>query len=275
MKNTTKEKVKKILNVVLDIFLVVFVLLSALVLILSLTQKNGNVSQIFGYTIRSVQTESMEKYDGNGDLVEDGIKKGDMVICEVLDDDDDRDFEVGDVVMFSMPVIAYSDGTHHECEPGQSADLDIFVIHSIIEVIDTNGIIQYRTQGINNPIPDINLKSPSDIIAEYDGVRIGGLGTVVDFLQSQTGMFVCIILPLLLFVLFQGYRVVKNLIIYNREKALLEAEEARTGELSDEEKRRIAEEYLKSQGIISTEKNGTETTTESPVTTESNDRTEE
>lgn len=253
MTDKAKEKTKKILNVVLDVFLVIFVLLSAAVLIMALSQKDGNVSQIFGYTIRSVQTDSMELYDKNGDLVEDGIKKGDMVICEVIDEDDDLDFEVGDTVMFSMPVIAYEDGSYHECEPGQAADLDIFVIHSIVEVIDSNGIIQYRTQGLNNPIADVNLKSPREIIAEYDGTRIAGLGKVMDFLQSQKGMFLCIILPLLLFVLFQGYRVVKNLIVYNREKALLEAEEARTSELTEEEKRRIAEEYIKSQGITKAE----------------------
>ena len=71
----TKKKVKRALNIILDVFLVLFLLISAFILIFALSQRSGKVSQIFGYTVRSVQSDSMERFDANGDLVEGGSVK--------------------------------------------------------------------------------------------------------------------------------------------------------------------------------------------------------
>lgn len=256
MSDTTKKKASRTLNIIIDVFLVLFLLFSAFILIFALSQRAGKVSQIFGYTVRSVQSDSMERYDSNGDLVEGAFCKGDLIICEIAEG---GPYNIGDVVMFAMPIDIYDDGSYRECNLMDGYDTKLLVTHRISGIETINGNVQYRTQGLGNPIPDINLKWDEDILAVYTGTRIPYLGSVMDFLQTRGGFFLCIILPMLAFVLFQAYRVVNNVILYNREKALKEATEAaevaRTSELTEEQKRRIAEEYLKSlsQGANSTD----------------------
>lgn len=242
MSETKKTGRTRILGIVLDVVLVLFLLFSAIILIFALSQKAGKVSQIFGYTLRSVQSDSMRRYDDNGDLLSDAFCKGDLIICEVTDS---RTYNVGDVVMFSMPVVLYPDGSHRECRSNEIYDQEITVTHRIVDVVVENGFERYLTQGDANAVADLNLKSANEILAVYTGVRIGGVGAVMDFLQTKGGFFLCIMLPMMLFVVFQAWRVVRNLIIYNKEKALVEATEAvASGELTEEQKRIIAEEYL-------------------------------
>ena len=257
MSDTTNKKVKRALNIVLDVFLVLFLLFAAFVMICALSQRSGKVSQLFGYTVRSVQSDSMERRDANGDLVEGAFCRGDLIVCEIADG---GPYDVGDVVMFSMPINLYPDGSYRECNvETEEATTEIYVTHQIVGIEMVGENYRYRTQGLGNPAADVNLKRGAQIVAVYNGTRIAGLGSVVDFLQTQSGFFICIILPMLAFVLFQAYRVVNNVILYNREKALKEATEAaevaRTADLTEDEKRRIAEEYLRSlnQGAPSTD----------------------
>lgn len=235
-----KEKMKNVLNVILDIIMVLVMVFAVLVLVVALTQKSGNVSHLFGYTIRSVQTESMEKYNEDGSPAEGAFFVGDLIVCKISDRES---YEVGETVMFSMNVVNEGSGWR-EAEASEISSQKILVTHQIIEVVEENGSTYYRTQGINNPIADINLKEASDIIAVYTGTRIGGVGKAIDFVQTSTGFLLCIILPIFIFVVIQAIRVVRNLIAYKAQKVTAAVV---SGELTEEQKRAIAEEYLRSQ----------------------------
>lgn len=236
-----KSKVKSVLNVILDIFIVLFLIFAVLVLVVSLTQKSGNVSHIFGYTVNSVQTQSMEAYNEDGSKVEGAIYKGDVIISKLSDEDS---YEVGQTVMFYMPIIQDENGTYTEATPNQPYSMPILVTHNIVEIIDADGVEMYRTKGINNTLEDTNLKTAEEIVAVYTGARIGGLGAVIDYVQTPIGFLVCIILPILIFVIVQAIRVIRNLIAYKAQKLATEGAPS-TGELTEEEKRRIAEEYMR------------------------------
>ncbi len=234
------KKIKNILNILLDILIVLFIVFSATVLALALTQKSGNVSHLFGNTIRSVQTDSMEKYNEDGSPADGAFFVGDLIVCKLSDEEV---YNIGDTVMFYMPITRNSDGSFDECEPEWSTD-SILVTHNIVEIVEENGITYYRTQGINTPGADINLKTAEDIVAVYTGTRIPGVGKFIDFIQSGLGFFLCIVLPIAIFVIIQTIRVIRNFIAYKGQKA---AVAAASGELTEEQKRLIAEEYLKQQ----------------------------
>ena len=52
----------------------------------------------------------------------------------------------------------------------------------------------------------IMFKTDSDkIIGVYNGGKVAGLRNFLNFLQSSTGFLVCIVLPLVLFFLFEPY----------------------------------------------------------------------
>lgn len=263
MENKQKNsKAKNILNVILDVFIVLFLLFSTVILVFSLSQKaeepGGKPSQIFGYSIRSVQSNSMEpyKYDGTKFEHDNAFYKGDLIFCKVTDESDT--YEIGDAVMFWMYV--NQDGSqahkHHYYTK-------VLTTHQIVDIVEVDGETQYVTQGLNEKVSmnaDLLNKTADEFVAKYNGKRIGGMGKVVDFVKSGLGFFLCIILPILIFVVIQTIRVIRNFIAYKAQKA---AAVVASGELTEEQKRLIAEEYLKQQ--TATDSNATPSTDEVPA----------
>lgn len=242
-----KNKVLKILNIALDIFMVLFLIFSAFILVVSLSQKTeepgGKVSRIFGTTIRSVQSESMEAYNEDGSKADGAFFKGDIIFCKITDKN--TTYKVGDTVMFWMPVDKEGNQTEQDYLYSYTK---VLVTHKIVRIEEAeDGTIRYFTQGLNqktNAQEDLRYKTSDEFVAKYNGKRIGGVGKAIDFVQSGTGFFLCIILPILIFVIIQTIRVIRNVIAYKAQKA---AVAVASGELSEEQKRLIAEEYLKQQ----------------------------
>ena len=123
------------------------------------------------------------------------IKSGDLIICKAVDA---KDVAIGDVISFYDPA-------------GKGTSV---VTHMVIDIINEDGKISFKTKGINNntedrlPVPEANL------IAEYTGIRIPGAGNFAIFMQSTTGLIVCVILPIILFV---GYDVIRRK-LYEKSK---------------------------------------------------------
>ena len=219
-----KQLLKKIANIIIDILVVLILIVSILVVMLSLTSKSSGVPNIFGIAPLSVQTESME----------DTINPGDLILCSLTEIDDE--FQKDDIVTFPIEL------------NGEQ----VLNTHRIVEVVEDNNIIYYRTQGDNeetNPEPDKDLQTASTIVAKYTGTKIPGLGNVLSFIRTQLGFFLCILLPMIIFFIYEAVRVVMNLMAYSKEKAVEEAQAAvNNSELTEEQKKQAIEEYLASLG---------------------------
>lgn len=215
---------KRIVNIIVDILVVLILMVSLIVVMLSLTSKSSGVPNILGIAPLSVQTESME----------DTINPGDLIFCTLTEIDDE--FQVDDVVTFPIEI------------NGEQ----VLNTHRIVEVVEDDNIIYYRTQGDNeetNPEPDEDLQTASTIVAKYTGTKIPGLGTVLSFIRTQLGFFLCILLPMIIFFIYEAVRVVMNLIAYSKEKAVEEAQAVvNNSELTEEQKKKAIEEYLASLG---------------------------
>lgn len=213
-----KKVYKRIGAAIVDILIVVLILFSVVISISSITAKaNNGVPDVFGYTPFSVQTNSM-----NPTLV-----KGDYIFIEECDP---TNLQVGDIISYFTII----DGTR------------VINTHRIVEVNAENDIIQYRTQGDNketNPEVDKLMVSPGDVIGKYNGTRIPKLGAVIDYLSTQMGFFLIILLPVLLFTIYQIYKLI-NVIMYNQKVDVLNAAKDTT---SDEVKEAIIAEYLAKQ----------------------------
>lgn len=215
---------KRIVNVFVDILVVLILIVSILVVMLSLTSKSSGVPNIFGIAPLSVQTESMKGT----------VDPGDLIFCTLTEIDDE--FQKDDIVTFPIEI------------NGES----VLNTHRIVEVVEDNNITYYRTQGDNketNPEPDTDLQTSSTIVAKYTGTKIPGLGNVLSFIRTQLGFFLCILLPMIIFFIYEAVRVVMNLIAYSKEKAFEEAQSAvNNSELTEEQKKQAIEEYLASLG---------------------------
>lgn len=220
-----KKVVKRIVNIIIDIIVILILAVSVLIVTLSLTSKSSGVPNIFGVAPLSVLSSSME----------DTINIGDMILCEVTDDPS-YEYEKGDIVTFPITV------------NGES----VLNTHRIVEVVKDDNITYYRTQGDNkktNPEPDEELQTSSSIVAKYTGTKIGGVGNFLSFIRTQLGFFLCVLLPMIIFFVYEAVRVVLNLLAYNKEKTLEEAKLAvDSAELTEEQKKRAIEEYLASVG---------------------------
>lgn len=237
-----KKVLKRILNIVIDIIVVLILAVSILIVTLSLTSKSSGVPNIFGIAPLSVQSNSME----------DTINVGDMILCEVTNDPS-YEYQKGDIVTFPIEI----DG------------VSTFNTHRIVEVIDDESITYYKTQGDNkdtNPDPDKDLQSADTIVAKYTGNKIPGLGNVLSFIRTQLGFFLCVLLPMIIFFVYEAIRVILNIIAYNKEKAVEQAKAAvSNAELTEEQKQRAIEEYLASIGEKQSDKAENEPTVQTPA----------
>lgn len=235
-----KKSLKRIINIIVDIIVVLILIVSILVVTLSLTSKSTGVPNIFGIAPLSVQTESMK----------DTINPGDLIFCKVTDVS--TEFKKDDIVTFPIEL------------NGE----EVLNTHRIVEVVEDKNITYYRTQGDNektNPEPDEELQTSSSIVATYTGMKIPGMGNVLSFIRTQLGFFLCVLLPMILFFVYEAIRVIMNIIAYSKEKAVAEAQSAvNNSELTEEQKKKAIEEYLASLGEKQNEKTENEPTVQTP-----------
>ena len=193
--NTTKaHKALTVIGIILCVILVPILIVNCTLLIKSFINKD-EVPDFGGTLPLIVLTDSMYP----------DIKSGDLIICKTIEAED---VAIGDVISFYDPASRGS----------------AVVTHMVIDILEEDGKISFKTKGINNntedrlPVPEENL------IAEYTGVRIPGAGNLAIFMQSTTGLIVCVVLPIILFV---GYDVIRRR-MYEKSKgddlAALQAE---------------------------------------------------
>lgn len=232
---------KRIVNIIIDIIVVLILIVSVLVVTLSLTSKSSGVPNIFGVAPLSVQTGSMK----------DTLNEGDLIFAKVTDYTEE--YQKGDIVTFPIEI------------NGET----VLNTHRIVEVIEDDNITYYRTQGDNpetNPEPDTELQTSSSIVAKYTGVKFAGLGSALSFIRTQLGFFLCVLLPMIIFFIYEAIRVVINIIAYSKEKAIEEAKTAvNSTELTEEQKKQAIEEYLASLGENQSKQRENESLVQTPA----------
>lgn len=202
---------KKVLKVVVDVLAWIILIIAFLVTLLVFSSsRNNGIPSLLGVTPMSVRTDSMAPT----------FKAGDLIFVKKINDM--YEIQVNDVITFYTLI----DGKR------------VLNTHRIVEISDNNGTISYITRGDNNPIDDEIPVYPSDIVGKWSGVKIGGIGRALDFLRSRTGFFVCIVIPMALFFLFELYKFIA---------ALVESKQKMSAEEEEEIKRKAVEEYLAKQ----------------------------
>ena len=142
------------------------------------TKDDGSVSNLGGFTPMTVQSDSMSPTFDQGDLI-------------VIKTCDTSKLQVGDIVTFHTIIDnQYALNTHR------------------IESIDAlNGMRSFTTKGDNIDVADTHIISDGDIVGQYV-FKIPGMGKVMDFLSSTWGFLIVIVLPMLLFFIYQVYHLV-------------------------------------------------------------------
>lgn len=192
-----KGILKKIGNIVFWVILGIVLVFS----IVKLTsEKQDQVTKLFGKTGLIVLTDSMSGT----------FEQGDIIWVDVIDYEtfDYSSLKEGDVITFSQQ--ASIDGK----------TVTILNSHRIIDIIeDGNGYYHFYTKGDNKPA-DSEPVSESGVIGIWTGKVWGGAGNFVNFLLGTWGFFIFIVLPCFGFLVYEIFRFVKIVSEYNVSKAV-------------------------------------------------------
>ena len=249
-----QQKVRTILGWVASALCVVIIVIALVISIMTITRTTGEkgVANIAGNAFMPVQTDSMEPT----------FDKGDLIITKIYEGNG-TDLQVGQVITYKARV--NNGGTL----------VEIFKTHRISEITNTNGTLRFTVIG-DNPNPEDGAAGTdfvyvdsivatwgtpatpidSDGDGEYDsfnvtkdsmGKNMGKIGVFINWLQgNRTNYFLVIVLPLILMFVVYAYILIRSFIIAKLAKTKEEAvaSTATVDGLSEEDKRRLAEEYL-------------------------------
>ena len=208
-KTSTAHKILTIVGTVLCIILIPILLINLTLIAKSYINKD-EVPSIGGMLPLIVLTDSMYPE----------IESGDLIICNTAEAED---IKVNDVISFFDPA---GNGTS-------------IVTHRVIEIVEEDGEILFRTCGDYNNTEDKELVPAENLVGIYK-MRIAGAGHIAMFMQSTAGLIICVVLPIILLV---GYDIIRRRIYEKNNKqdtdTLLAELEALRAEKAEKEKAAI------------------------------------
>lgn len=253
----TKDKAKRILGIigsVGQIILVVFALmLSVIVIVYSYDREQKELPSAFGISFLTVESVSMDydtdqatltyaELDSRGISHDNKFKKEDLII--VKEYDGKSELKVGDVVTFWDSSIPYEDA---------SGNRGWFNTHRIVEVREDG----YVTRGDNNAADDTTIRSRDDIKAVWNGSKISGWGSVIDWIKDSTHFLLVIVLPLAVLFFFNVFMFIREIVRHKVDKTSKQLAEDKEA-LVEAAKQAAIAEYLAKQAEL--EKANTEIT---------------
>lgn len=173
------KALKRATGIFISIVLWAVILLAALFAFTTLaTKDSSHVANLAGFTPLSVVSDSMAPTFQAGDLI-------------IIRSCDPASLKEGDIVTFHTIINnEFALNTHRIAEIQGQADARSYV-----------------TKGDNNDIADIHMITDGDIVGKYVA-RLPHFGRVVEFLSSSMGFLLVIVLPLLIFFVYQVYHLV-------------------------------------------------------------------
>ena len=240
--NTTAKKILNIALKVVTWLLVAFTVFMMIFTVFTVTTVDKNDRSIFGFKFYIVQTDSMSLSENNKDM-DVHFNAGDIVIIKNVKDP--RALQAGDVIAFmSTNSVSYGET----------------VTHMIREVRKTEDgkVLGYVTYGTNTGVDDEALVEPEYVLGAYSG-KLPGVGNFFAFVKSTPGYIVCILVPFLLLILYNGVNVIRLFRKYKREQmADMQAEKEKL-EAERAENQRMMQELLALKAQLD-QKNGGEGT---------------
>ena len=192
---------RKVLNIIKTVFLWLVVVMAVTMMVFTIVSVNTfdrNDRDIFGFRCYIVLSDSMSATD---------FDAGDLVLVK----------EVDPTTLKEGDIIAY--------QSQNSKNYGATVTHKIrSKTTDKNGNPGFITYGTTTGVDDENVVTYPFVLGKYQ-MALPGVGTFFQFLKTPQGYIVCILIPFLLLILYQGLNCVKIFKLYKAEQmAQLQAE---------------------------------------------------
>lgn len=185
------KKAWKIISTVLVWLMVAVAVFMMIFTIISVNTFNRNDRDIFGYRAYIVLSDSMSATS---------FDAGDLVLVKEVDP---TTLQAGDIIAF------------------QSQDTENYgqtVTHKIRQkTTDANGNPGFITYGTTTNVDDETVVTYPFILGKYQAA-LPKVGTFFQFLKTPQGYIVCILIPFLLLIIYQGLNCVKIFRMYKAEQ---------------------------------------------------------
>lgn len=185
---------KKALNVIKStlVWLVVLLAVSMMVFtVVSVTTFNRNDRDLFGYKMYIVNSDSMAATD---------FKAGDLIMVKEVDP---AALKEGDIITYmSQSTDSFGESITHKIRRLTT---------------DAEGNPGFITYGTTTNTDDETVVTYPYVLGQYRS-RIPGLGHFFNFLKTTPGYFVCIFIPFMLIILYEGIRFFNLFRRYKKEQ---------------------------------------------------------
>ena len=174
------------------VWLVVLLAVSMMIFtVVSVTTFNRNDRDLFGYKMYIVNSDSMAATDFNA---------GSLILVKEVDP---STLKEGDIITF------------------MSQDTDSFgeiITHKIRKVTtDAEGNPGFITYGTTTDTDDETIVTYPYVLGKYQS-HVPGLGTFFNFLKTTPGYFVCIFIPFMLIIIYEGVKFFNLFRHYKKEQ---------------------------------------------------------
>lgn len=246
------KKALSIIKTTLVWLLVAMAVFMMIFTIVSVTTFNRNDRSIFGYKAYIVNSDSMAyEEDGSEGL----FAAGDLIFVKEVAPSELRE---GDVITYlSQNTESFGEAITHK-------------IRSL--TIDAEGNPGFITYGTTTGTDDETVVTYPYVLGKYQG-HIPKLGSFFNFMKTTPGYIVCIFVPFMLLIIYQGVKFFRLFRRYKKEQ-MEELEEERRK--IEEERKQSAEMLLKLQELqaqLSSQQGGVETPPEANDTTPEQEQT--
>lgn len=216
---------KKALNIIKTTFVWLVVALAVFMMIftvISVTTFNRNDRDLFGYKAYIVNSDSMAATD---------FAAGDLIFVKEVDP---TTLQEGDIITYmSQNTDSYGQAITHK-------------IRTL--TTDAEGNPGFITYGTTTNTDDTTIVTYPYILGKYVS-HLTGVGTFFNFLKTPQGYIVCIFVPFMLLILYQGINCIRLFRRYKQEQvAEMEAEKAKIEQEREEAAQMMKElQALKAQ----------------------------
>lgn len=185
-----KKALKLISNI---LYVIIFTLIIVLTLVVISTRSSGGEPAVFGYTLKSVLSGSMDPEFKTGSLI---------LVKEITDV---KELQKGDVVTFMQ-------------------DADTAVTHRIIDMKKQGDHLLFQTKGDNNAAADSAPVSDENVRAQYTGFQLPYAGYMLHFASQPIGTAILLIVPGVMLLIYSFVTISSAVREIERKTKALETE---------------------------------------------------
>ncbi|PLS04991.1 MULTISPECIES: signal peptidase I SipW [Bacillus] len=185
-----KKALKLISNI---LYVIIFTLIIVLTLVVISTRSSGGEPAVFGYTLKSVLSGSMDPEFKTGSLI---------LVKEITDV---KRLQKGDVITFMQ-------------------DADTAVTHRIIDMKKQGDHLSFQTKGDNNAAADSAPVSDENVRAQYTGFQLPYAGYMLHFASQPIGTAILLIVPGVMLLIYSFVTISSAIREIERKTKALETE---------------------------------------------------